>query len=160
MMDLLGLYRSDLMTADLSLTGGDLASDFGLESSVINSLFTDARARPDDELPAGAGDDRRGWWGNALVPTMGGEVLDGFELGSRLWLLDREKHTEETRRKAEMYASEALAWIIERGIAQAITVEAEWAQTGVLALTVTITRPERPEVFRYDNLWRAMEGRS
>lgn len=110
----------------LSLTGPDLAADEGLRTAVLVSLFTDRRAEADDELPDGS-TDRRGSW-------------DDPERGSRLWLLGREKQTQRTLERAREYAEEALAWLVEDGIARAVTVSAEWVRTGVLGLRVVIER--------------------
>jgi phage gp46-like protein len=49
--------------ADLALIDNDLASDRGLETAVLLSLFTDRRAQPDDVPPSGDPADRRGWCG-------------------------------------------------------------------------------------------------
>jgi phage gp46-like protein len=117
--------------ADIALTpAGAIAGDDGLTSCVILSLFLDARARPDDELPDSAGGDRRGWLGDAFAAT--------DRIGSRLWLLTRAKQTEETRRRAEDYAAEALAWLVEDGLATSVSVTAEWVAMGLLGLRCTI----------------------
>ncbi|MEW6647182.1 MAG: phage GP46 family protein [Pseudomonadota bacterium] len=113
-------------TFALALAGTDISTDMGLRTAVIVSLFTDARAETDDELPAGDGD-RRGSW-------------DDPQRGSRLWLLAREKQTARTLERAREYAEEALAWLVEDGIARAVTVTAEWVRTGVLGLRVMIER--------------------
>lgn len=109
---------------------GRIARDASLQSAVILSLFLDARAAADDALPAGTSD-RRGWLGDALSPRSG----DRF--GSRLWLLAREKQTEETRLRAEEYAAEALAWLIEDGLAETVEVAASWARAQTLLLRVS-----------------------
>jgi phage gp46-like protein len=116
-----------------------LATDRDLETAVILSLFTDALAREDDVIPD-LTDDRRGWWGNWESP-------EGLELGSRLWLLSREKSTEETRRRAEEYAAEALAWLLTDGVAARVDVEAEYLEVGpvppaTLALRIRIVRDD------------------
>jgi phage gp46-like protein len=116
-----------------------LAADRDLESAVILSLFTDASAREDDVIPD-LSDDRRGWWGNWEAP-------EALELGSRLWLLAREKSTEETRRRAEEYAAEALQWLLEDGVAARVDVEADYLELGpvppsTLALLVRIVRDD------------------
>jgi phage gp46-like protein len=122
-----------------------LATDRDLETAVLLSLFTDALADEDDVLPD-LTDDRRGWWGDWESP-------ETIELGSRLWLLSREKSTEETRRRAEEYAAEALAWMLEDGpppwkrVAARVDVEAEWLEVGpvppsTLALRVRIVRDD------------------
>ena len=48
--------------ADIGLARGDLATDDGLRTAVLISLFTDAPARDDDPLPAPGY--RGGWWGD------------------------------------------------------------------------------------------------
>jgi phage gp46-like protein len=133
-------YRGDWL-----LDPPGLATDRDLETAVILSLFTDASAREDDVIPD-LTDDRRGWWGNWESP----EVL---ELGSRLWLLSREKSTEETRRRAEEYAAEALAWLLQDDdprwprAAARVDVAAEYLEVGpvppaTLALRVRIVRDD------------------
>jgi len=124
------------LTCDLALGPAGLLADDGLTTAVLLSLLTDARAKPGDRLPDGV-TDRRGWWGDAL------SGFDGDRFGSRLWLLCREKQTEETRRRAEEYATEALAWLITDGAACAVAVAAAWRASvpGRLDLTVTVTLP-------------------
>ena len=116
-----------------------LAADRDLETAVLLSLFTDASAAADDVIPD-LTDDRRGWWGNWERP-------ETIPLGSRLWLLSREKSTEETRRRAEEYAAEALQWLLDDGVAVRVDVGAEYLEAGsvppaTLALQVAITRAD------------------
>lgn len=126
-------WNDKFLAADLVNTGNGLARDDTLATAIIVSLFTDARARPDDVLPSGESD-RRGWVGDALAE-------DGDRIGSRLWLLRRAKQTEETRRRAIDYAREALAWIVKRGLARAIEVSAQWIAPGRLALAIAVVMP-------------------
>ena len=121
MTDVALIWDQAIARGDIAVSGGDLARDDGLRTAVLISLFTDALARPDDEIPDGT-DDRRGWWGNL---PLAGEPAD--PIGSRLWLLARAKRTEETRRRAQTYAQDALAWMVADGVAAAVTVTAEWA---------------------------------
>lgn len=117
-----------------------LAQDDGFGTAVILSLFTDRRAEADDALPDGADPlfGRRGWIGDAL--TLGAAV-PGDRIGSRLWLLVREKQVEETLRLAEEYATEALDWMIADGLATEVEITAEWVALGTLGLGVRITLP-------------------
>jgi phage gp46-like protein len=126
-----------------------LASEDGLGTAVILSLFTDRRAEPDDELPDGADPlfGRRGWIGDALTI---GAAPGRDRIGSRLWLLVREKQVEETLRLAEDYAREALEWMVEGGLAAEIEVTAEWVAMGTLGLRVAITPPAgEPATFAF-----------
>lgn len=116
-----------------------LAADHDLETAVVLSLFSDALARDDDELPD-LTSDRRGWWGDWESPEL-------LAIGSRLWLLARAKATEETRRQAEGYAAEALQWLLDDGVAARVDVEADWLEAGgvppaTLALLVRIVRAD------------------
>jgi phage gp46-like protein len=98
---------------DLLVENRDLAGDLGPVTPITVSLFTDRLARVDDPLPEyqpGKKSDRRGWWGDL-------ERLDGWAdpIGSRLWLLSREKEMPSVVHRAQEYAKEALKWIIDKG---------------------------------------------
>jgi phage gp46-like protein len=124
-------WHSRANAGALQLTpAGGLASDDGLRTCVLLSLFLDRRARPDDVLPDPQSRDRGGWVGTAFAPD--------DPIGSRLWLLRGRKHTEETRRAAEEYAAEALDWFIEARLARAVRIAAEWLAMGVLGLRIEV----------------------
>jgi phage gp46-like protein len=107
---------------DLDPQGGD-----DLESAVIISLFTDQRALADEvKLP----DHRRGYWGDLLG--------NSGSLGSKLWLLQREKIAQETLELAEQYAKEALQWLIDDQLVSSIDVRASWDGEGKLQLDVSL----------------------
>jgi phage gp46-like protein len=134
---------------DWQLAGPSLDSDDGLETAVILSLFTDRLADEGDTGVAATA--RRGWWGDAFA-----EASDD-RIGSRLWLLAREKRTQAVLGRAELYAREALQWLVDDGIARSVTVAAEavGALGEVLALAVTITRSAKPVVqFRFESFWK------
>ena len=132
---------------DLSLSGPDLASESGLRTAVIVSLFTDRRANDDDELPDG-GNDRRGDWEDSY------SEIEGDLKGSRLWLLAREKQTTDVVNRAVEYAEEALQWLLDDGIAASVIVNGIVPQRGVLGLLITITRPDGTvENFKFANIW-------
>lgn len=117
---------------DLQISGGDLMTDDSLVSAVIVSLFTDRLAEPGDELPA-RGDDRRGWWADSTLPGGNDRV------GSRLWLLDREKQLAEVLVRARRYAEEALSWLVDEKRVRAVSVAATNPSRGLLLLRVTLT---------------------
>jgi phage gp46-like protein len=148
MTDIALAWDSDAFAADLLLSAGALATDDGLRTAVIISLFSDARARDDDPLPQ-PGADKRGWWGDALAE------VEGDRIGSRLWLLHREKITPSVLTRARDYARDALAWLIEDGIAKSIEVTAEAIRPATLGLGIVITRPEGPARQRFDFVWEA-----
>lgn len=139
MTDIALEWNADICAADLALAGHDLATDESLRTAVIISLFTDARASVDDVDPD---DSLRGWWGDTLDE-------DG-RTGSLLWLLRREKETARVLARAEGYAREALAWLIEDNIAVAIDVEAAWVARGRLRLEVTLDQRGGEVAFRFE----------
>lgn len=98
-----------------------LVSDGGFDTSnqirslAINYLLTDKRSSEGDPCSA---IDERGWWASNCRP-------DGFELGSKLWLLEAAKMTTENTLKAKEYAEEALSPLVENGIIERLTVDTE-----------------------------------
>lgn len=119
-----------------------------LTRAVINSLFSWRRASDDDELP---GTSRHGWWGDTF------SVSDQF--GSRLWLLSRSKVNEETSKKAQEYAEEALAWLIEDGVAAAVNVTIERASHDRLDISVEVVKPNNTtESLRFQDMWSFLEN--
>ncbi len=125
---------------DIAFARGDAVLDITPATPVLFSLLADRRALPTDALPddplppAGAGvpvltDRRRGWCGDALDPL-------GRRAGSRLWLLQRAKAGEQTRKLAETAAADALGWLrTERNLA--VTVTVEWVRRQMLGIRVT-----------------------
>lgn len=109
--------------------------DPGLETAVFISLFTDRRAGEDDELPDP--NYRGGWWADTLND-------DGYEIGSRLYLLRRSKNVAETLRRARFYAVEALEWLKTDG--QVLEVSASASSAGEsLLLEVELVLPAGQE---------------
>ncbi|SNS05458.1 Mu-like prophage protein gp46 [Humidesulfovibrio mexicanus] len=148
-MDIAVAFKT--FSGDLSIQGGDLAKEDGLVTAVTLSLFLDARARDDDEIPDGTSD-RRGWWADAY------SGLAGDSTGSRLWLLSREKQLSEVLERAREYAAEALDWMVKDAVAKTVQVEASAPGNGVLALDIRIERPNGDVVnTRYTLLWEAMK---
>jgi phage gp46-like protein len=120
------LWRGDWMLAE----DGTLETGADMETAVLLSLFTDRTALPDDVIP-----DKgtiRGYWADSFRP---------YPLGSRLWLLWREKQTETTRRRAAEYSRECLQWMIDCGAARAVNTEAAWIARGMLQVEIAIDPP-------------------
>lgn len=143
-MDLALAYNAQMGKFDLALDGYDLATDSGLRSAVIDSLFTDRRADADDDVPDGTTDRRGSWMDNYAD-------VSGDQMGSRLWLLHRATTLPAVLVEAEQYAREALAWMIDDGVAHAVTVTAERVNGHVLGLRVEIARLDGS---RFDDLFR------
>ncbi len=146
-MDLTISLNSGGTQFDINAAGYDLSTDSGLRSVVIVSLFSDRRANADDTIPDGTTNLRGSWLDT--YPELSGHLI-----GSRLWLLSREKELPEVLPRTKLYAEEALQWLIERGVANAVEVTPEWvaSRRGVLGLHVLITLPDGSnysDVFNY-----------
>jgi phage gp46-like protein len=116
---------------------------------VLLSLGSDRRAEPDDTLPdavtegsiAAGLNPRRGWAGDAFDEH-------GDRAGSRLWLQERDKQTDDVLRRAQDYAREALGWLGDREGVE-IDVAASWptrtamrmdVQVGAVSVAVQVSR--------------------
>jgi phage gp46-like protein len=111
-----------------------------LHRSLMISLFTWRRANPDDELDD---NERMGWWGDSL---------NDEKIGSRLWLLGREKLTNETVKRAKTYAVEATKWMNKRAV-DAVNVQS--VRTGVyeMELHIELIVDGRSEQIGFKDLW-------
>ncbi len=149
-----GLEATDALEGDFIFNDNDLEMDDGLATAVIISLYTDKRASLEDVLPDPINGDRRGWWGDKVSPE-----IEGDEIGSKLWLLERSILNDETVTLAEQYATEALQHLIEDGIAKEIIVLVERSKSGDqirLGLDIKITKSDGSKVnFKFDDLWNA-----
>lgn len=129
------------------VSGPSLSDDNGLETAIVLSLFTDRLAADGDTSVAPTA--RRGWWGDAYAE------VDGDRIGSRLWQLAREKQTPAVLARAELYCREALQWLVDDGVANGVTVQAEWARMGVMGLAIGVTRSASPVLqFRFESFWK------
>lgn len=175
MTDLALVWNADALAADLLLANGQLATDDGMRTAILISLFSDARAADDETLPEQGGD-RRGWWGDAYARDArpdAGTARDVNRIGSLLWLLSRSKITTRVLVQAQQACEEALAWLVRDGIASAVRVVIEvlvrpgqqaasssaavgrQATPDLMAIAVEIDRPGGPNRQRHDFTWEA-----
>lgn len=142
------IFDATYMSGDFELNTGDLVREEGLETAVMISLFTDRRVN-EYENPDNV-KDKRGWWGDLL------SEIEEDQIGSKLWLLERETLSSETVERAKIYALEALEWLVEDGVAQNVDVIAEKQGRERLALEVKIYKyDDTMETFKYDDVWEA-----
>lgn len=163
MTDLALIWNADAFAGDLLLGDGRLATDDGMRTAILISLFSDARAADDEPLPE-AGTDRRGWWGDGFARVAGpdaGTARDDNRIGSLLWLLARSKVTTATLQQAQRACEDALDWLIRDGIASAVRVAVRAAvrdhglPADALHIAVEIDRPSGPSRQRHDFTWHA-----
>lgn len=115
----------------------------------IMSVFSERLASAADELPAGTSD-RRGYWGDYLLPRIQG-VVD--RLGSKMWTLSREKILQEVVARAEGFVVESLDWKLVTG--EVITVDVTVVANGErLEVGVVETTPDGTFENSYTFDWR------
>ena len=150
MADIRTVFISMEQGADYALEGLMLQDDNSLDSAVIISIFTDRRATDDDVIPSGS-EDKRGSWIDSFPD------VEGDKIGSRLWLLDRAKLTQDTLDKVKYYLEECLAWLVQDGMAKAVNVAAEITRhhpLGIIAAVIEILRPDGTTTrYKLADLW-------
>ncbi|AST79313.1 TPA: phage GP46 family protein [Citrobacter farmeri] len=146
MSDISSFWNVDEMLAEWEKGPGALVTGFDLQTAIIISLFTDRLARADDNYEDS---DRRGWWGDA-----GG---DG-QLGSRLWLLRREKLTTDVAKRAEEYAHEALTWLKDDGVISEVLPAAQIVMPNRLNLIIRYLSPDKGwQELRFYWIWEQLK---
>jgi phage gp46-like protein len=107
---------------DISFTKGDFTLTNGLDTALLMSVFGEKRADvsevPTPEL-------QRGWWGNLF-----NDVLN-YEYGSKLWLLDQARATQEKINDGVAYLQEGLNWLKEDNYVDQIFVDGDSLKNGV-----------------------------
>lgn len=137
--------------AQFLVADNDVEMDAGLETLVIISLFTDARADVDDTLPDTNGG-RRGWWGDSTSDKNGDSV------GSKLWLHERDRLNEQLLLDIKKRAQDALKWMLDEGLALSVVVTTERMPLDngdySVALAVEITKPDGKKLpYKFEGLW-------
>ncbi len=146
MSDIAIEYKSQIKEYDISILNGDLKECDDLDSAVIISLFTWARAAAgevDENAP------RFGWFGDKI------DADSTDSTGSKLYLLKRKKITNQTIMDASEYIEQALQWMIEDGVATEIKAEVERNASDVnrVDALVQIVRGDRSRTMKFNDLW-------
>lgn len=137
------LQGDDLGVFDIVIENGQISSVEGMETTILVSFFTDARAPsalvPDALL-------RRGWVGDIL------KAEQARFTGSHLWLLDQARMISRTFSQAEIYAQNAFKSLVEDGVANSVNIDIDTSfrkiDIGVeIVISENITE-------RYNILWR------
>ncbi len=150
MTDIRIAFDGALLSGDFLQLNSQLDTDKELLSAIAISLFTDRLADADDPLPSDTDKDRRGWWGDWDASDIHRSPM----IGSRLWLLRREKQTEQTRLRAETYIREALQWLIRDRVASHYDLNVIWFAHERLGCELTVYRDLKDPVHvRYAPLW-------
>lgn len=152
------------VTVDWSLLGdGTLDDTQALATAIIVALGTDRLADDSDLMPDPDDTDRRGWWGDYDAE----EIWDGWPIGSRLWLLQRDKITGSgaqrgpTTVRIEHYIYEAIQPFLDRRIGSQMFVETTRHGDSRIDALVRIYRGPTLEIeLRYAVLWEGIVAAS
>ena len=145
------------VTMDWSLRAdGTLDDTQALCTAVVVALGTDRLAEPEDILPDPDSTDRRGWWGDLECE----EIWDGWPIGSRLWLFQREKITGPgaqqgaTVVRVENYIREAIQPFLDRRIGSHMNVWVNRVTDQRIDALIRIYRGPSLEIeLNYQVLW-------
>lgn len=113
---------------DFSISSiGDFELDYGLETTILVSLLSNARADA-SEIPII--EFRNGWYGNLIWNQ------NGYQQGSKLWLLYQSRLTPQILLRAKNYTEIALNWMLEDGLLKNLVVDV--TQNDSISFTINI----------------------
>lgn len=145
MTDIAVLKPTSDFSFDIFFTDDGFVTDDSLQTAVTISLFTDRRL-PDSVANLDGSDDRRGYWGDLVE-------ADGYQWGSLLWTLYRQVITAPVITSCREYCEQALQWLIDDGIAEAVIVTSERAGTYQISIGIEIVKRDTRDTLRYSYLW-------
>lgn len=130
---------------EVDATTGDFVGVTGFQTALVISIFAERRA---DASEVSQPEKRRGWLGNLSGPF----AAEGFEIGSKVWLLDQSRNTQGQLNKAIGYVKDALQWFIDEGIVQGIRVSGDMTGKGITLNADLFTAENRTESVLIDLL--------
>jgi phage gp46-like protein len=143
MADITTVWDVPLSRGDWVQQGAVLQSGGDVVTATLLSLFTDRVANADDDIPDGTSDPR-GWWADE----------GKYPIGSRLWLLSREKQVDRVPLLAQDYCREALQWMLDDGVVSSFDISAEWVRASLLGVQVIAHRTgAAPVSLRFSAAW-------
>ena len=150
------LITDPSMTASWLFDPVDGSGDGELADAVAVALGTDRIADPSDSLPDPNDDNRRDWWGDLDAVLL----FNGWAIGSRLWLLAREKITGSaakqgaTAAKIDAYIREAMKPFVDRKIASSMQITVTRVDVDYFTAQVVLYRGPAVLVdIQYSGLW-------
>ena len=130
MSDTTTVWNVSRSRGDWVLDGPVLRTGSDLATAILISVFTDRVANPDDVIPDGT-NDPRGWWG---------DLGEAVPIGSRLWLLERAKQSDDTLQRAYDYLGECLRWLLDDGVVAKFDILVEWTRASMLGAQILAYR--------------------
>lgn len=145
-----GLFLDTDGLIDIAFVPGDVAADDGLETAILISLFSDARASDELIEALDKDGDLRGYWGDF-------ETED--QTGSLIWTVKRAKQLQRVLAQVRSYAMNSLQWLIDDKVAESVVVNTSYPAIGWMLIEVFIYRPgsKNPVSYRYNYQWNAQQ---
>ncbi|MDW3683957.1 phage GP46 family protein [Cupriavidus sp. CV2] len=132
MSDTTTVWNVSRSRGDWVLDGAMLETGNDLSTAILISVFTDRVSNPDDVIPDGS-NDPRGWWG---------DLGEAVPIGSRLWLIEREKQNDNTLQRAYDYLTECLQWLLDDGVVAKFDILVEWTKDSMLGAQILSYRQD------------------
>lgn len=124
---------------------GDFTATEGLDTTVLSSILSDARA---SESEVGLAAYRGGWLGNT-VP-----VIVDKQLGGLLWTLEQRRRTTDNLNLSVDAVQKSLDWLVESNIAKSVECSGVLSPDGAI-ISVVITSLSGEVDSIYVPLWKA-----
>lgn len=129
------LFVGDL-AAEIEVTNGEPTMTGGFTSAVLISLFTEINI-----------DGSVAWWADSVS-------TDSALTGGRFFTIFTAKNTNDNLNQLHDFALESLQWLIDDGIAKAITFSFVRLTNKLVSITITITQPDNTETnVRFNINW-------
>ncbi len=141
MIDIALEQSNEIFDIAIDPNTGDFQLVDGFETALTMSLFCERRADA-SEIPTA--ELRRGWWGNEVGP-------EGFEIGSKLWLLDQARKIQRTLNDAIDFARDGTQWLIEDDHLVSIDISSEF--NSGLNLNLILNRSNSATESKSYELW-------
>lgn len=144
---------------DWVITSNGIDETEDLATAIRLALGTDHLANPDDTLPDNYSNDLRGWWGDLDA----GSIWGGWNVGSRLWEMQRDKLTFSGYRKGSTtakvinFVTEAMQPFVDNKIIKTYTIDVKEKGRDRIEVSLILYRTMQPAVtLRYAILVKSL----
>lgn len=138
---------------DLKIENGQFVVADDLNTLVLTSEFSDARAEPEDPVDP-LNPETRGFWGETLM------AINDRRWGCKYWLYRRSILNTETVNGIDDAGKACVQHLRDNGIVDTIAVETERQGIDRVAQQITFTEPgdQEPTRVTFRNLWDAIRA--
>lgn len=131
---------------DLTITNGQFDTVTNFDTALNMIMFAERRA---DESEIPVAEYRRGWWGNEILH----EDDPDFEIGSKVWLLEQARATDQTLAELIDYVKQASEWLITDGHVSEVEVTGSYTSSTTARIQIDLIIFSNKVESRYFDLW-------